>query len=250
MLPPWRAWGRAFRGALVYPLRPVGILFILLSAFIWSAGECGSFYYARVVTLPMVSFYVAFVYTYIINIMRSSAVGSSAPPPFVWNQDMVDDIVRPLGRLVVVLFFCYLPVLVGILWEGDLFKVFLLITIPAHVDLEPYQEVIKMLGSFYFPMAILAVTANEDLLAVSPHFVLPAILRVPLQYMVVAGTFMWVNGLHNNLLRHTGEAGWIEAGIAQFFVKVGLLYVYCVLARVLGMTHWIYRKRLGWFERV
>ena len=247
-LPPWRAWGRALRKALVYPLRPRGITFILLSAFIWSAGECGGIFLARLFTLPLISFYLVHIFTYFLNIVRESGGGSRDLPPVLWGRDLLDDVVRPLGYLLFALLVCYLPVLVCVWWDAGFAAALVFAVHPAHGGLEPWQVVMKMAGSFYFPMAVLAVTANRDLRAISPHFVVPAILKVPLQYTIVAGTFMWVGGIHDNVLHHIFDMP-IEAALALLIVKAGMLYVYCVLAHLLGMTHWIYRKRLGWFER-
>ncbi|HUW55761.1 MAG TPA: hypothetical protein VMZ92_03940 [Planctomycetota bacterium] len=248
-LPPWRVWGVEFRRALLYPLRPRGITFILLGAFIWSAGECGGYFLARLFTLPLISFYLFFIFTYLLNIVRESGSGSSNLPPVLWGRDLPDDVVRPLGYLLFSLLVCYLPVMICVWRDTGLAAALVFAVHPAHDGLEPWQVVMKMAGSFYFPMAVLAVTANRDLRAISPHFVVPAILKVPLQYTIVAGTFMWVGGIHDNLLHHIFDMR-VEASLALLIVKAGLLYVYFVLARMLGMTHWVYRKRLGWFKRL
>jgi len=249
--PPWRPWGRELRRALYYPLRVRGILFFLSGAFVWSAGECGGLHYVRMVTLPLVGFYIAFCYTYIVNIVRDSAQGSDDLPPFLFREDLLDDVVHPFWDLLVLLLLCYLPVLISVWWKkGGFLGMLMFVTMPYESDLEPWQIVLNMLGGFYFPMAMLALTVKRDIRAVSPHVVVPSIVRVPLPYMIIAGTFLWMNGLHNRIQLGIQHSGWVEVSIVLFLVKVGLLYTYSVLGRVLGKTYWVYRRRLGWFERV
>jgi hypothetical protein len=116
-----------------------------------------------------------------------------------------------------------------------------------------------VLGCLYFPMAFLAVAMKDTALAANPLVVIPAILKVPLGYLV---TSMVVIGIF--AMRQFGSA---LAGVAQgesyhtrdmstMFLAFGLravwslfsVYLLTVSMRTLGLLYVTNKQKIGWFE--
>ena len=109
-------------------------------------------------------------------------------------------------------------------------------------------------SSLYFPMAVMSVAVWRSFAAVSPHVVLPAIFRIPGQHLLMAG-MVWLTWLGYELaaghlagqLRSAGILGELAGTFVPFLL---LVYFSWVIARIIGITHWVYRKRIGWFRTI
>jgi len=246
---PLLAWIAEVPKALVYPLRPPAIGAILLVAFIWASAHM------LVLMLLFILPLMVLLYAYTYKILLTSASGEPGLPPAVAGFNALDDLVDPLRHVLSVLLLCYLPALVAIalteerFWiEGIWMAIFYVFT-SAFWELPTMTDALRTAGMLYFPTALLAVTVNEDLRAASPRTVLRAVARAPVPLLLITGAFLAVNRLRVASLRwffmHWNTAFWTQCAL-----EAGVVYAHFVLARLLGMTHWCYRKRLGWLKRV
>jgi hypothetical protein len=115
-----------------------------------------------------------------------------------------------------------------------------------------------VLGCLYFPMAFLAVAMKDTVMAANPLVVAPAILKIPLQYLIACILLMSVFGVRQLgsfvsdiagsvtfttrdmsvlLLAMAGQAVWA-------FVSV---YLLTVNMRILGLLYNSNREKLGWY---
>jgi hypothetical protein len=82
--------------------------------------------------------------------------------------------------------------------------------------------------------------------------VLPAILRIPGQHLMTAA-LVWLtwNGF-SYLTVQVVLLGLSSGSLwgTLFLVSMLLVYFGCVTARMIGITHWVYRRQLGWFTRL
>ena len=107
---------------------------------------------------------------------------------------------------------------------------------------------LALLGAGYFPMAVLAVAMSDSVLAVNPLVVVPAILKVPLEYLVVlmvAGTAVAAR-LAGTLVLPAILPVMVVPGLIGTFLA---LYLATVLMRLLGLMYCANRDKLGWFKR-
>ena len=116
-----------------------------------------------------------------------------------------------------------------------------------------------VLGCLYFPMAFLAVAMKDTALAASPLVVVPAILKVPLGYLV---TTILVIGIF--ALRQFGGVAASFAGttshatrdMSMLFLSFGVravwslvsVYLLTVSMRILGLLYVTNKQKFGWFE--
>ncbi len=112
----------------------------------------------------------------------------------------------------------------------------------------------------YFPMAFLAVAMKDTALAANPLVVIPAILKVPLGYLV---TCLVVIGVY--MLRLLGDAlaggaqnvGYSTRDMSVMFMTFGLravwslvrVYLLIVSMRILGLLYVTNKHKFGWFDR-
>lgn len=115
-------------------------------------------------------------------------------------------------------------------------------------------------GCFYFPMALLAVAMKDSPWAANPLVVLPAIVKVPLEYIVTIILMAAVIAVS-----HGGEEafaamfpkGMLTHSIPILFEMFGArlawnfvaLYLLAVNMRILGLLYVTRKRRFGWFER-
>ena len=115
-------------------------------------------------------------------------------------------------------------------------------------------------GCLYFPMALLAVAMKDSALSANPLVVLPAIVKVPLEYIVTVLLLAAVLGV-----RHIGEIGLAELfpkgmlthSVATLLEMFGArvmwnfigLYLLAVNMRILGLLYVAKKRKLGWFDR-
>jgi uncharacterized membrane protein len=115
-----------------------------------------------------------------------------------------------------------------------------------------------VLGSLYFPMAFLAVAMQDSVAAANPLVVIPAILKVPLEYFVTA---ILVTGVF--ALRFAGDAAtavmssvsMTTRSMSTLFIAFGVralwafasIYLLVVCMRILGLLYVTKKDKIGWF---
>jgi pSer/pThr/pTyr-binding forkhead associated (FHA) protein len=114
-------------------------------------------------------------------------------------------------------------------------------------------------GALYFPMALLAVAMKDSPLAVNPLVVLPAIFKVPLQYIVTVILMGIILALYNSgdrlidaifprgLATHNMAKmfGFLAAWAFWFFFQ---LYLLAVNMRILGLLYVSKKRKFAWFD--
>ncbi len=174
-----------------------------------------------------------FLTAYFFTIIQSSSGGEKRQPSLPDATDLWDDLVRPIFWMLAAGIFSALPLIVYLVVAG-------------RDKGQPNLLIVELLGawaSFYFPMAILAMSLMGTVLAISPHIVLPAIVRISGPYLLLA-VFVWlVWSGYAFTVRTFGDSL-----IGSFVAFVTLVYLSWVIARAIGITHWIYRNRIGWFR--
>ena len=105
----------------------------------------------------------------------------------------------------------------------------------------------RALGCLYLPMALLSLAVWRDTAAVSPHIVFPLMRKVPLP-AVLAAALLWIaTEVHTRTIGVMFRSVYVDV----YVVGTGHLiavYLYFVAARIIVITHWAYRERIGWFR--
>jgi len=232
-----------FPSAFVYPFRGSGVLMLLVSAVVVSFAEglTGAW-----MSIPIMIAAYGYIFSFLQNIIHATANEEEEMP----GLPGFDDVFGGALRLCMTVLICFgLPVAFFVL---RLFEVY---DAPANL-----QIATMVLGCLYFPMAFLAVAMKDTALAANPLVVIPAILKVPLGYLV---TCMVVIGVY--LLRLLGDAlaggvqsmGYHTRDMSVMFLTFGLravwglvrVYLLTVSMRTLGLLYVTNKQRFGWFDR-
>ena len=229
-------------GAFVYPLRGSGLLVLILGTLIFAA--------LAFLTRGLLGLFVAvvaggYLYSYMQNIIHSTAAEDDKMP----DLPGMDDVFGGFIRLAVVVILCFgPPIALGVS------KVFF------DVEAIPMTAIIAttILGCLYFPMAFLAVAMKDSVFAANPLVVMPAIFKVPGQYLVTALVVLSVFGARQlgdvmmaSIKAETDftrdmSALLIGFGIRAFW-SLTSLYLLTVSMRILGTLYVINRRVFGWF---
>ena len=113
-------------------------------------------------------------------------------------------------------------------------------------------------GCLYFPMALLAVAMKDSPLAGNPLVVLPAIVKVPLEYIVTVILLAVVIVIERGgemALTAMFPKGMLTHSIATLFEMFGArilwnfvaLYLLAVDMRILGLLYVTNKQKFGWF---
>jgi FHA domain len=231
-----------FPGAFVYPFRGAGVLMLIVSAIVVSFAEglTGAW-----MSIPIMIAAYGYIFSFLQNIIHATANEEEEMP----GLPGFDDVFGGAFRLAVTVVVCFgLPVAFFVL------RLFGVYEAPAELQIGT-----MVLGCIYFPMAFLAVAMKDTALAANPLVVIPAILKVPLGYLV---TCMVVIGVY--LLRLLGDAlagnaqsvGYHTRDMSVMFLTFGLravwslvrVYLLTVSMRTLGLLYVANKHKFGWFE--
>lgn len=211
-----------------YPIRGSGKYMLITGAIIGIISDLASF--APVLGFVagiLLSGYFCAIY---FDIIQTTATGSSEAPYFPDTMDILGDILAPMGKVIAVLFVSFLPLLAFIFTADDEYQ-----------TTENYL-LLAGIGAVYFPMAMLAVVVLGYLGALSPHIVLPAMMRSGMLYWLAV--FLLIL-LYMFLFF---VAGFLADSFMLSSLVFAVLGMYVIMAngRILGI---IYREReeeLGW----
>lgn len=233
-------------GAFAYPFKKSGLMLLVIGAILFVGLDFFSTVSRpsvlggiRVTRFSLLISIISIGYLYAImqKIIVHSAQGDDETPNFPDLNEWWPDILQPFLFLLGVFLVSFLPGLVLLLVSGD------------NVALKILSIVVLCFGTFYFPMALLAVAVSDNFVALSPHIVVPSMFRVFRPY---TAAFILLATLF--ALRLAG--GWAAhlIPLETFFWKLlatvimGFvsLYLLTVNMRVLGLLFRSYRARLGW----
>jgi hypothetical protein len=229
-------------GAFTYPFKRGGG-FLLLCATLFLA-FIDALRYVPIggiiifIAWGMTVMYYGYLYSYLQNVIHTTAHGDEHEPSLPDITDIGQDLVAPFLQLVCTVILCFGATLVCMVWalwfEGG----------PTGVVM---AVAAGLFGCFYFPMAFLTVAMFDTVGGINPMVVLPAIFKFPLQYLVAfvlltAGVCFYLYGLKG--LPELIPIPILPRLIGGFI----FLYLLTVMSRILGLLYYLNRRKLGWFN--
>lgn len=211
-------------GAFAYPFMGSSIFFLI----------CGTVAYVFLDFVSSFSLYLKVIFggytaAFSFNLCQSTAQNPNEPPSWPDVTEMLGDIITPFIQVTGVSLVCFGPAIFALFYGKILLALLLAI-----------------LGGLYFPMAMLALSMFDSLVSINPLVVIPAIVKVPLEYLLVCVVF---GALF--LFRFACET-YLNSVISVPFVPsmaAGLfsLYFLMVEMRLLGLLFYAKKDRFGWF---
>jgi len=227
--------------AFAYPFLRNGLILMIIGTIVFTGLDLLT--RVRVGLFALVFAFIVKVITsgyfcaYMQKIIMHTAQGEDEMPDFPEFSDWWSDIILPFLLVVGTISVSFLPVIV----VAYLMK-----------DSEVAGAAILAasgFSAFYLPMALLAVAMTDNIVGVSPHVVVPSIIRVFLPYVVTFALLamlmtFWFFGRATANRIPLALLGWkILVTVAMGFVS---LYLFTVIMRILGLLFRSYRSRLGW----
>jgi hypothetical protein len=233
-------------GAFVYPFRGSGLLVLIATTFVLALldflGSWWLFFILKIIAY-------GYLFSFMQNLIHATANEEEQMP----DLPGFDDVLGGAWRLTVTVLVSFgVPIVLSLLQT---------FSVLAESKMEiPTSAIIatRVLGYLYFPMAFLAVAMKDTALAVNPLVVIPAILKVPLEYLV---TTLVVIGIF--ALRESGgaAAGFASSAVystrdmSTMFMAFGLraiwalvsVYLLTVSMRTLGLLYVTNKQKIGWF---
>jgi hypothetical protein len=233
-------------GAFLYPFKGFGVMILLLATLVfggvdflvnwgWLMGPFG--WLVRVVMYGV-------LFLFLQNIIYNTTADEDEPLGMPELNELFGAAFR-FGATVLISFALAIGLLVAKACDVDV----------------PMAAIVAAagLGCLYFPMAFLAVAMKDTALAANPLIVIPAILRIPLDYLVVAALFIAIFGLRLLGDLVSGMAGDTALGtrdmatlwfslVVQVAWAFFRFYLLTVNVRILGLLYNARKEQLGWFS--
>lgn len=233
-------------GAFVYPFKKSGIILLILATvlftvldFLSSASSPSISGRVRVTRFSLLITVISlgYLFAYMQKVIAHSAQGEDEMPDFPDITEWWSDILQPFLFFAGTLLVSLLPAIAILVSMGQ----------NEMVGLGLFPAL--AFGAFYLPMALLAVAVTDNFLGLSPHVVVPSILRTFVPYCV---TFVLLVVLVT--VRVAGGLAVREVPVEQVPLKILAtvvmeffsLYLLMVEMRILGLLFRSYRSRLGW----
>ena len=225
-------------GAFAYPLKAKSLSFLIIGTLFFALVDfLGSYsLYLRIV-------YIGYTFAYLQRLIHTAAQGSDEAPGWPDMSAFWDDIMIPFFQTMGLFLICFGPAIGIGFWMGfDLMK-------SGNADPLKLGLFIAAIlgGAIYYPMALLALAMFDDIVSANPLVVVPAIIRVPLEYLVVlvvTGVIFAVK------VAETFLEDLIPVPVAPDLIIAGIgLYFLTVQGRMLGLMYYARRDKLGWFTR-
>jgi hypothetical protein len=221
-LDPWR-----------YPLRGEGLI-LLVAGTLFMALTSVLQRFALLLSGAVFVFTTGYLLAYSQKIITSTAHGDHEPPTWPDFSDFTEDILPPFLHALAVFVLYFLPPFLAY-WF-----------LPQDSVISTVVPLVMLgLGLLLAPMAWLAVSMHEQIGPVSPHFVIPSVLRIGERYLLVVIQLAI-------LVSVDAAAGWGLKQVPIPFLPWLLssflsLYFLMVFSRFLGMLYYRNRSDLGWF---
>lgn len=235
-----RSFYGALPGAFLYPFRGFGIGILILATVAFSAMSFISGGLFGIFT--RIALY-GFVFLFMQNIIHTTTSDEKETLGFPDAGGLFGAAFQ-LGATVASSFGLALGLIIAKFFEVDI----------------PVAAIIAatLLGCLYFPMAFLAVAMKDSVMAANPLVVFPAILKMPLEYLVTCILLIGVFGvrqLGNILSSVAGGVSLSTRDMSTLFASLGAqagiaffnVYLLSVTMRVLGMLYNTKKEKFGWF---
>jgi hypothetical protein len=210
-------------GAFRYPLVGGGALMVVVGGLFFAFLD----FISALSIFGIVGAFIGagYLVAYYSRVVSSSADGDRELPDWPEFHNMTDDIIAPFGRAAVVIGVSAGPALAALAYGRPDFAV-----------------IFGCVGLLYGPMAWMAVSLHESILAANPVTVVGSITRVPLQYVVASVVFMVVT--FGTMLLQEALAATVVGTIGSYIVG---LYGMLVAMRVLGLLYYHNEETFDWF---
>jgi hypothetical protein len=213
-----------------YPLRGEGLV-LLIAGTVFMAITSVLQMFAMMLSGAIFVFTTGYLLAYSQTIIATTAHGDHEPPTWPDFSDFMEDILPPFIHAAGLLLLYLLPFLL-VHWF-----------VPGRAPI--LAGILLLLGLLLMPMAWLAASMHEQLGAISPHFVIPSVLRLGRSYIAIVvqlAVLMALDiGLHWALKQL--HVPILPSLVGSFFG----LYFLMVFSRLLGMLYYKNRAHLGWF---
>ena len=230
-------------GTLIYPLKGMGVLVIILTAFLLAGLEAMAGPGLFGILFKIIA--IGYLFNFLQNIIHATAAGENELPGLPDFDGLFGAFVSLAGTVVISF---GVPIGLG-LWAffGE------------QEGLGPFIIGTTILGCLYFPMAFLAVAMKDSVMAGNPLVVIPAILKVPGQYLVaailMAGAF-GMRQLGDVVMLALQGVGYSTRDMSVLFITFGVravwsflsIYLLAVVMRVLGLLYVTQKHKLEWFS--
>jgi len=229
-------------GAFIYPFRGAGLLILVCATIAFAAL---GFISAGIFSIFAKIVFYGFLFLFMQNIILTTASDEKDPLCFPSAGGLFGAAFQLAGTIA-----ASFGLAIGLL-------------VARYYDVEiPVSAIIAsvILGCLYFPMAFLAVAMKDTVLAANPLVVVPAILKIPFQYLVASVLLMSVFGFRQLGSLLSGVAGAVTLStrdMSVLFIALGVqaawaflsVYLLTVNMRVLGLLYNANKEKLGWFSR-
>jgi hypothetical protein len=228
-------------GAFIYPFRGIGLLILVCATIAFLALE---FISAGIFAIFAKMAVYGFVFLFMQNIIHTTTADENEPLSFPAADGLFGAFFELAGTILV-----SFGLSIGLLVAKAFFD----------VDI-PFAAIAAsvLLGCLYFPMAFLAVAMKDSVMAANPLVVIPAILRIPLEYLAASIVLMCVYGVRILGGMAAGLAGSVSLttrDMSVMFLSMGgqavwafvSVYLLTVSMRILGLLYNCKKQEFGWF---
>jgi hypothetical protein len=238
---PAKSFYAKLPGAFLYPFQGAGIIILVCATVVFSAlnfisgGLLGIF-----IKIALLGFVFLFMQNIILTTTSDEKDGLCFP-----DMSSLFGAAFQLVGTVIASFWLAIGLTIAKFYNTD---------IPSEAILA-----CVILGGVYFPMALLAVAMKDSVLAANPLVVIPAMLKVPLQYSLTVVLTLGVFGIRQlgNLV--SGGAGMVALRTrneSTFLVAISMwaglallsVYLLTVTMRILGLFYNGSKQKLGWYS--
>lgn len=229
-------------GAFIYPFRGAGVLILICATIAFSAL---SFISGGLFGIFAAIVFYGFLFLFMQNIIHTTASDENESLGFP-SAGGLGGAAFQLGATIMSSFGPAIGLMVAKFFDVEI----------------PGEAIIAavIFGCLYFPMAFLAVAMKDSVLAANPLVVVPAILKMPLEYLVTCILLMGVFGVRRLGDLLSGVAGGISLStrdMSVLFISLGVqaawafanIYLLTVSMRILGLLYITKKEKFGWFSR-
>jgi hypothetical protein len=228
--------------AFAYPFRGSGVIFLICGAIGFAILDFLR-NYGGLFAIGLNVIYGGYLFAFMQRVIQTAAQGSDEPPSWPDVTEFYQDIIQPFLQMLATTLVCFGPAIIFGIWA---------VTSGAsggapNPSLGIGLIILGILGALYYPMALLAVAMFDSVVALSPHVVIPAVFRVPLEYFVVLvlAAVIFAAYAAQVLILSRVNVPIVPELVASFV----WLYLLIVQMRLLGLMYYAKRDRLGWFHQ-
>jgi len=226
-------------GAFIYPLKGLGVLILIFITIVF----VGSSMMRGMFSFIFQAMATGYLFLFMQNIIHCSAAGDEDMPSLPDFSGLLSAFLTFIGTIAI----CF------VLPLGLLIAKLCNVEIPASAIIATV-----FLSLLYFPMAFLSVAMNDSVMAVNPLIVVPAILKVPMEYLVTTILLCAVFGLRiwgDKFASAAGDGALSTTEMSTMFMAIGIkmvwsvtsIYLLTVSIRFLGILYLTQKEKLGWF---